>query len=118
MRWEEQRDEFEKMVEELQELLINKGREYAGDKDALGNFKSANELGVTPLQKLGIFLSKHQASINSYIANGKIYSNEPIEGRINDCINYLFLLRCLIKDLQREQNGKETLLDGKENKEN
>ena len=51
-----------------------------------------------------------------YIANGKIYSNEPIEGRINDAINYLFLLRCLIKDLQKDETNVEgTFRDGKKN---
>lgn len=112
MRWDEQNAEFEKMISELKELLFAKGKEYAGDRDALGNFKSANDLGVTPLQKLGIFLNKHLASINSYIANGKIYSNEPIEGRISDAINYLFLLRCLIKDLHKESQEKENLIGG------
>jgi hypothetical protein len=105
MKWEEQKIEFNNMVEELNDLLTNKGREYAGDYDALGNFKAANDLGLTPEQKLGVLMDKHYSSIKSYIKHGKIFSNEPIEGRINDLINYAFLLRCLIKDLKQEREN-------------
>ena len=101
MKWEDQRAEFAAMTKELEDLLTNKGREYAGEDDALGNFKAASDFGVTPEQKLGIFMDKHYASIKSYIKNGKVFSNEPIEGRINDLINYAFLLRCLIKDTKK-----------------
>ena len=116
MHWEEQRKEFEGMIEELRDLLNNKGREYAGDHDALGNFKSGIDLGVSPLQKLGIFMDKHYSSVQSYIKHGKVFSDEPIEGRINDLINYAFLLRCLIKDCRREEAlTKETFADGEKN---
>jgi hypothetical protein len=99
MRWETQRDLFEKLTDELKDLLVNKGREYAGDHDALNNFKTGLDIGITPEQKLWVFAEKHISSIKSYIKNeGKIFSNESIEGRINDAINYLFLLRCLIEE--------------------
>ena len=50
-------------------------------------------------------MGKHYASIQSYIKHGKVFSNEPIEGRINDLINYAFLLRCLIKDIKQEKEN-------------
>lgn len=106
MKWQDQKAEFDLMVKELEDLLVNKGREYAGDHDALGNFKTALDIGVTSNQKLWIFLDKHLSSIKSYIKHGKIFSNEPIEGRINDAINYLFLLRCLIAE-QKKENKTE-----------
>ena len=103
MKWEEQYAEFKAMVAEQDDLLRNKGREYAGKDDALGNFKAANKLGVSPMQKLGIFLDKHVSSIYSYIANdGKTFSTETIESRIADASNYLFLLRCLIREKQSQ----------------
>jgi hypothetical protein len=105
MKWQDQKIEFDAMVKELEDLLVNKGKEYAGDHDALGNFKNANDLGVTPEQKLFIFLDKHLSSIKSYIKHGKVFSNEPIEGRISDAINYLFLLRCLI--VEKKQAEKD-----------
>lgn len=107
MNWQTQKDEFEKQVEELKELLFNKGKEYAGDYDALGNFKAGTDIGVTPNQKLWIFLDKHLSSIKSYIKHDRTFSNETIESRISDAINYLFLLRCLIKE-QREERGDDS----------
>jgi hypothetical protein len=114
MKWNEQQAEFDKMVEELKDLLFNKGKEYAGDTDALGNFKTGLDIGVSPLQKLYIFLDKHLSSIKSYVKHGQVFSNEPIEGRISDAINYLFLLRCLIVEKKRQQQ-KETDDGKKEN---
>ncbi len=107
MKWDRQREEFDKMSSELSDLLTNKGKEYAGDYDALGNFKNGNDIGVSPNQKLFIFLDKHLSSIKSYIKHGKEFSSEPIEGRINDAINYLFLLRCLIVEEKEKLNTRE-----------
>lgn len=104
MKWDRQQAEFETVIAELKDLLFNKGKEYAGDYDALGNFKSGLDIGITSNQKLWIFLDKHLCSIKSYIKHGQTFSNEPIEGRINDAINYLFLLRCLIKEEQEKEN--------------
>lgn len=112
MKWERQKQEFESMTEDLKDLLTNKGREYAGDYDALGNFKTGGDIGVTPNQKLWIFLDKHLSSVKSYIKHGKEFSNEPIEGRINDAINYLFLLRCLIVEEKERQATAEAVKDG------
>ena len=99
MTHEERAQEFMKLVSSLQDLLINKGREYTvSNDDVLTNFKSGSDIGVTSIQKLWIFLDKHLCSIKNYVKEGRPFSNEPIEGRIDDAICYLFLLRCLIKD--------------------
>ena len=98
MLWQEQKDHFEKVVSEMRELLVSKGREYAGDYDALNNFKTGTDIGITPLQKSWVFTEKHISSIKSYIKNGKEFSSEPIEGRILDAMNYLFLISCLVKE--------------------
>jgi hypothetical protein len=110
MNWQDQKAEFDKIVKELEDLLVNKGREYAGDEDALGNFKTGLDIGVSSTQKLWIFLDKHLSSIKSYIKHDQTFSNETIESRISDAINYLFLLRCLIvekknKAAQEQSNG-------------
>jgi hypothetical protein len=98
MKWQEQKDIFEEMVEHERELLNSKGREYAADDDCLANFNSKSDLGVTPLQTAYIFLDKHLSSIKSYIRIGHEISNESIEGRIHDARNYLALIAMLIKE--------------------
>jgi len=81
-------------------LNDTKGREYATDDDALANFKNrAAQMGITPLQVWGIFYGKHSDAIYAFIRNGKVLS-EPIEGRIDDAILYLILLKGLVAESQ------------------
>lgn len=87
----------------LRALTDTKGEEYANsgerrDTDQLANFKRlAAEMGITPEQVLNVYLTKHMDGIKSYIRTGKVLS-EPIEGRIDDAILYLILLKGLVID--------------------
>jgi len=79
-------------------LNNTKGQEYAGDADALANFRNrAEQLDLDPLKVWGIFFGKHADAIFAFIRRGKVLS-EPIEGRIDDAILYLILLRALVKE--------------------
>lgn len=84
--------------ERIKELNDTKGCEYAGDADALANFRNrAEQLDLDPLKVWGIFFGKHADAIFAFIRVGKVLS-EPIEGRIDDAILYLILLRALVKE--------------------
>ncbi len=99
MTWKEQEELFDKVTSEMKDLLVNKGREYASDKDSLANFKAgAEDIGISPLQIAWIFYQKHASAVKSYIRTGKEFSSESIEGRLLDMINYSFLIMCLIKE--------------------
>lgn len=96
------RDEFYslrgKVFDEIVAINTTKGKDYAEDADALSNFKEiAKRSGLTPLQVWSVYANKHLVAIESFIKNGAVES-EPIEGRINDAILYLFLLRGLIEE--------------------
>lgn len=99
MKWKTQQDLFKAIIKEEMELLNKKGAEYASDDDALANFKKrSDDIGIDPKQILWIFLSKHLDSVKYFIKKGQVVSSEPIEGRIQDARNYLFLLQCLIHE--------------------
>ena len=88
-------------VEETARLLIAKGEEYSGSSDRLSNFKrGAGLTGTTPLQVALVYASKHYDSIATYIrkdaAGYEQILSEPIEGRLNDLINYCYLIKALI----------------------
>lgn len=92
---------FEKTVAECRSLLVVKGGEYAGSADRLANFKRGSvDAGVSPLQTALIYWSKHVDSIKTYIRNDaagvKQVLSEPIEGRFDDAINYLILMKALV----------------------
>jgi len=60
-------------------------------------------LDLDPLQVLGIFMKKHWSSIINYIKTGKTYSEEDIEGRIMDLIQYLELTyACIVEKRDKE----------------
>lgn len=104
--------EFKRLLEStyctLESLTDSKGKEYSRDADQLMNFKrQAAELGVSPLVVLAVYLNKHLDAVKSFIKNGREFS-EPIEGRIDDAILYLILLKALISDL-RNQPSQSTV---------
>jgi hypothetical protein len=87
----------------LQELSGTKGREYAGEEELLLNMKEqAIECGVRPETVLHIFMTKHLRAISTYVrdtqAGNKRALSEPIEGRIEDAILYLALLRVMVRE--------------------
>lgn len=89
---------------ELMRISATKGLEYARDAtDRLANFKRlAKELSLEPEQVLWVYWTKHKDAIIWFINNLNSKSNvplsEPIEGRIDDAILYLLLLKGLLKD--------------------
>lgn len=95
----------------LVDLNNKKGHDYAGDEDALANFKNhAAELGLTPEQIWGVYAGKHYDAIKTYVREGAVAS-EPIEGRIEDMILYLFLLYGLVVERREEDKLHEFGVD-------
>jgi hypothetical protein len=99
------RDEFTALMaakhEELVTINRTKGVEYAGNADALDNFKRhAEELDLQPEQVWAVYASKHWDAIISYVRRGRVLSEEGIEGRIDDAILYLYLLLGLVREKQ------------------
>jgi hypothetical protein len=69
---------------EIVAINKTKGHDYAGEEDALSNFKrNADRLGLTPIQVWGVYFHKHLDAIETYVREGGVAS-EPIEGRIQD----------------------------------
>lgn len=96
------RKEFQMLMTEqfdrLLEINNRKGHDYAGDSDALDNFKRhAGNLNLTPEQIWAVYASKHWDAVITYCREGAVAS-EPIEGRIDDALLYLFLLRGLVEE--------------------
>lgn len=89
--------------EELLRINQTKGVEYAGEADALDNFKRhAAELGLRPTQVWAVYAAKHWDAIISYVRRGEVLSDEGIEGRIDDAILYLYLLLGLVSEADDE----------------
>ena len=94
---------MQQQFDRLLELNNVKGHDYAGDEDALSNFKQDAErirkiAANNPVfAKWYTYFDKHWQAILTFLEEGDVKS-EPIEGRIDDALLYLFLLRGLIEE--------------------
>lgn len=101
------KERFQTLLREIHMRMVyltdTKGEEYARSEDQLANFKrSAKDSGVRPEQVWLIFFNKHMDAIKSYVATGKVLSEEHIDGRIEDAILYLILLKAIVEDKRME----------------
>jgi hypothetical protein len=98
---------IDEVVANIKSLSALKGGEYAGDVDRLANFRRNGEKLELPMEVIwNVYCNKHWDAIQQYvldIKNGKERTRaEPIEGRIDDAIVYLILLRAMVD----ERNSK------------
>lgn len=100
---------LEEQIERSTNVLVVKANEYATDGDRLHNFKQAAHLqGITPREALGGMMAKHTVSIYDMCNNPeKVYSDEVINEKIGDHINYLLLLRAVFEDEKPKDDVSE-----------
>ena len=92
--------DFYKLVDDryakCMEIMKSKGTAYSGLDDKLGNFKRvAKNLAMTPEQVWYVYFAKHVDALSAFL-RGEYLDSEPIQGRIMDLINYLFLLNAIL----------------------
>ena len=89
-------------VIEYSAVLLAKAGEYAADGDRLHNFKRAAHLqGITPVGALSGMMCKHTVSIYDLIngyEEGRAIEPELWDEKIIDNINYLILLRAVLRE--------------------
>lgn len=94
-------------------LQETKGAEYSRggyDKDGsdiLDNFRRNGEELNLPMEViLRVYAAKHYAAITQYIVDlhaGVVRDvSEPIDGRVDDLINYLLLFKCMLEERRQE----------------
>ena len=87
-------------------VLAAKGEDYAERCDVLANLKrGAAALGLSPVQVTGVFLQKHYDALMHFIRYGQVAS-EPVEERITDLHNYLYLLSAVLLELKGGHNER------------
>lgn len=97
----------------LKELRDAGQKEYAGGEDAFGNFnRLAESLKMDRKKILWVYLMKHMDGITSFL-NGHISQRESVEGRINDAVIYLILLRGMITE-EKLFKANDVILNRKE----
>jgi hypothetical protein len=91
------------------DVLVDKGRQYAGGDDKLHNFRVAAELqDVTMMEALSGMMAKHTVSIYDMLNSAELFSLDQWDEKITDHINYLLILAAVLRD----EEGREFVLDG------
>ncbi len=90
---------MEKVVKEISFLRDAGQKEYAHKEDSpFRNFETtSSELDMTREKVLWVYMKKHMDGILAYI-NGHRSQRESVNGRINDAIVYLILLRAMFEE--------------------
>lgn len=80
--------------DKCKEVMKTKGADYTKQSDnKLANFeKAALRRGMNPLNVIGVYQDKHRDAIDSYINTGGLESEESLEMRFVDEINYDLLM--------------------------
>ena len=98
---------FDEQVRLCADTLQKKTKEYTGDDtDRLGAFKAAAALQhATPQRALAGMMAKHIISIyDMCFTDRKTFELAVWEEKITDSLNYLFLLKAVIKEELEHQS--------------
>jgi hypothetical protein len=89
----------DKRCEKIKEVLSSKADEYSSEKDRLHNFKAAGRAKGEPAVKAlwGMYM-KHWVAVQDMIQSEKIPSQEWLDEKIGDSINYHILLEGLFTE--------------------
>ena len=96
MKSEEYKKFREQFIKKTFDLSDTKRIEYTEgnqDLDVHTNFRRiGSELNMNPVKVLAVYLIKHIKSLMTFFKLGQTFSNETLESRVSDIINYLILL--------------------------
>jgi len=100
-------DEWAELISRTMKSVVGLGRvkggEYAGDVDRLANFRRNALSAETSMEFVWrVYAAKHWDALMQLeldIRNGRLRERaEPIEGRIDDMITYLILLKAILSE--------------------
>jgi hypothetical protein len=96
-------EQFEMIMNKRQSdsrrTMIEKAREYAHKDDRLHNFKRAAALqGCTPSQALWGMAAKHIISVQDMVFRHTPITEELLNEKIGDIINYLHLVEATLRE--------------------
>jgi hypothetical protein len=92
-------------------VLAAKGKEYGsgGEPSANLNFHAAAEdIGSEAVDHMvvaQIYMQKHWRAVQAWLRNRRVQSNEPIQSRIGDLINYLLIIASMIEEDTRAKTN-------------
>ena len=77
---------------------VKKNADYAGNKDPYHNFKIAKIMGVTPAKGIAVRVTDKISRLGNLLDKEPEVSSETIFDTIDDAINYLAILKSVLKN--------------------
>jgi hypothetical protein len=110
MTIEERQAILRRVYDEVLDVTDGKGRAYAGDDDALDNFKKIAELlGISPFIVWAVFFLKHVLCVTNAIKRSPynpVDTTESIHGRVVDIAAYDGILDAMTQAVVRDPEDK------------
>ena len=78
-------------------LMQKKNKDYAKEEDAFANFRLSEMVGVGPERANLVRVADKLARISNLLDKSNDVSDESVEDTINDVINYMAILKSMIK---------------------
>jgi len=99
MKNQEFKQILDERISKITEILSRKAKEYSGNEDRLYNFRKAAKINGTTLETaLWGMASKHLVSVIDLIQGNLSPTEETVDEKIGDMINYLILLEAIFKE--------------------
>jgi hypothetical protein len=84
---------------QCRKLMKRKNQDYAGDADALANFRSSITVGVPPAKGILMRMIDKMKRVQSFVERGDLkVEGEPVEDACDDLLNYALLLKATLID--------------------
>ena len=95
----------EALLDHCLEVMRAKANDYADGQDAFLNFKVAAQVaGISPDQTLLVLLGMKISRLTQLVGKGKKAKNESVDDTLLDIINYVLLLRGMLKEQRTESS--------------
>lgn len=100
---------FDETVGSARDILIRKNKDYSDGDDPWSNFNASTIFDVDPIVGILMRVVDKLKRIQTFAAKGELQvKDEPVLNSIIDVINYMALIRGMIKDMQaKEDPGKQ-----------
>jgi len=90
---------IQERLKKIEQILVNKAKEYSQAGDRLHNFKVAGRIqGITPKEALWGMAVKHMVNVEDFIKGRLAPTKEMVDEKIGDLINYLILLEAVLTE--------------------
>lgn len=98
MTKQEQENHFDEMIEQMRNIMLSKGDDYA-NTDRLSNFKLAGSIsGLNAELNCLSLISTKVARLGVLLGSGKTPMNESVQDSVLDLANYSILLSAILHD--------------------